>query len=100
MAQHDDPRVDGMFRRDAIGALPAVVLVWLLYAFTYYTLSEVFNQLGLSALMGGLALCVLVLNASSIIAMIKHFSEDRTAIYSRDLYYLDLLRTNRAGGSK
>lgn len=95
---HHDPRVDGMFQRDAIGALATVALVWLLYAFIYYTLAGVFEQLGLTYLMAGLGLCVLILNASSIIAMIKHFSEDRNAIYSRDLYYLDLLRDNRVGG--
>jgi hypothetical protein len=98
MTQHDDPRVDGMFRRDAFGALAAVVLVWLLYAFIFYIMAGVFGELGLTALATGLAVCVLILNASSIIAMIKHFSEDRTAIYSRDLYYLDVLRSNRAGG--
>ena len=87
-----------MFLRDAVGALAAVLMVWALYAFIFFVMSGVFAELGLTAVMAGLALCVLILNASSIIAMIKHFGEDRTAIYSRDLYYLDLMRNNRMGG--
>ncbi|ACK51554.1 conserved hypothetical protein [Methylocella silvestris BL2] len=95
---HHDPRVDGMFRRDSIAALGALALVWALYAFIYYTMDGVFAELGLNGLMSILALCVLLLNFVAVIAMIRHYSEDRTAIYSRDLYYLDLLRSNRAGG--
>ncbi|WP_374309509.1 hypothetical protein [Methylocella sp.] len=94
---HSDPRVDRMFRRDVIGALGAVTAVWLLYAFVYYSMSGVFSDLGIQWLTGALALCVLLLNLAAIIAMITHYSEDRAAIYSRDLYYLDLLRAQRKG---
>lgn len=95
---HHDERVDGMFRRDCVAAFGAIAAVWALYAFIYYTLHEIFGELGLNPLMSGLALTILLLNLAAVIAMIRHYSEDRTAIYSRDLYYLDMLRAQRTEG--
>jgi tRNA A37 threonylcarbamoyladenosine biosynthesis protein TsaE len=38
---------------------------------------------------------VLFLNTASTFAMIRHYSEDKSAIYGTDIYYLDQIRKAR-----
>lgn len=90
-----DPRVGSMFRRDCVAAGCAVLLVWLIYAFTFWMMRQAFEASGVLEMMIGLGACVLFLNTAAIVAMIRHYSEDRTAIYGTDIYYLDCLRAAR-----
>jgi hypothetical protein len=46
----------------------------------------------------GVGACVVLLNTAAIAAMIRHYREDRDAIYGTDLYYLDRLREMRRAG--
>ncbi|WP_336490413.1 hypothetical protein [Methylobacterium nigriterrae] len=92
---HQDPRVASMFRRDCAAAVCAVLLVWLIYAFTFWTMKPAFDAAGLTGPMVGLGACVLFLNTAAIVAMIRHYGEDRAAIYGTDIYYLDRLRAAR-----
>ncbi len=84
-----------MFRRDSIAAIGAVVTVWLIYAFTFWMMRPAFAASGLTGIMIGLGACVLFLNTAAVLAMIRHYGEDRAAIYGTDLYYLDRLRQSR-----
>lgn len=93
-----DPRVSAMFGRDRAAAILAVVLVWLVYAFTFWTMRQAFAATAVTPLMLGIGACVLLLNTAAIAAMIKHYGEDRAAIYGMDLYYLDRLRELRRKG--
>lgn len=93
-----DPRVSAMFGRDRAAALLAVCLVWLVYGFTFWTMRGAFAASGLTGLMIGIGLCVVLLNAAAVAAMIRHYGEDRAAIYGMDLYYLDRLRAMRRKG--
>ncbi|UMY16459.1 hypothetical protein MMB17_17365 [Methylobacterium organophilum] len=90
-----DPRVSAMFGRDRAAAILAVVIVWLVYAFTFWTMRQAFADSHVTALMVVLGICVVLLNTAAIVAMIRHYSEDRAAIYGMDLYYLDRLRALR-----
>ena len=92
---HQDPRVGRMFRRDSIAAIGAVITVWLIYAFTFWMMRPAFAASGLTGIMIGLGACVLFLNTAAVLAMIRHYGEDRAAIYGTDLYYLDRLRQSR-----
>ena len=88
----DDPRIASMFSKDCMWASGLLVVLWLLYAFVFY---EVWPNTGDSnvaialAISGGL---VLLFNTASIIAMIKHYSEDKQRIYGLDLHYLDIMQ--------
>ena len=91
-----DPRIESMFTKDCLWASGLLLILWLLYAFVFY---EVWPNTGdgnvalALAISGGL---VLLFNTASIIAMIKHYSEDKQRIYGLDLHYLDIMqRTKR-----
>jgi hypothetical protein len=87
-----DPRIGSMFSQDCLWASGLLLVLWLLYAFVFY---EVWpnageDSVGLAlAISGGL---VLLFNSASIVAMIKHYAEDKEHIYGLDLHYLDIMQ--------
>jgi hypothetical protein len=88
----DDSRIAAMFAGDRLWATGLLLVLWLLYAFVFY---EVWPNIGdgnvalALAISGGL---VLLFNTASIVAMLRHYSEDRDHIYGLDLHYLDIMR--------
>ncbi|WP_311276536.1 hypothetical protein [Methylobacterium sp. WCS2018Hpa-22] len=86
---NQDPRISSMFRRDSAAAAFAVVAVWLIYAFTFWSMWKAFESTNLLIPMAILGAIVLFLNTASTFAMIRHYSEDKSAIYGTDIYYLD-----------
>jgi hypothetical protein len=87
-----DPRIGSMFGQDSLWASGLLLVLWLLYAFVFYEVWSNTGQgyVGLAlAISGGL---VLLFNSASIVAMIKHYSEDKEHIYGLDLHYQDLMK--------
>lgn len=90
-----EQRISSMFSQDCLWASGLLIVLWLLYAFVFY---EVWPNTGegnvsLALLIsGGL---VLLFNTASIIAMIKHYSDDKERIYGLDLHYLDIMRKTK-----
>lgn len=93
--QHQDPRIASMFKRDCASAAFAVLAVWLIYAFTFWTMWQVFEAAHLLVPMAILGAIVLFLNTASTVAMIRHYNHDKAAIYGTDIYYLDQIRAVR-----
>lgn len=93
-----DVRVAAMFGRDRAAAIFAVGMVWFVYAFTFWTMRQACDTCGITYLVLGGGACVVLLNTAAIAAMIRHYREDRDAIYGTDLYYLDRLREMRRAG--
>lgn len=87
-----DPRIARMFRKDCLWSSGLLLVLWLIYAFVFY---EVWPNTGdgnvalALAISGGL---VLLFNTASIVAMVKHYSEDKQRIYGLDLHYLDIMQ--------
>lgn len=90
-----DPRIQSMFSKDRLWALGLLVTLWVLYAFVFY---EVWPNTGNDnvslalAISGGL---VLLFNSASIIAMIKHYADDKQRIYGLDLHYQDIMNKTK-----
>ena len=90
-----DPRIQSMFSQDRLWALGLLIVLWLLYAFVFY---EVWPNTGNDnvslalAISGGL---VLLFNSASIIAMIKHYADDKQRIYGLDLHYQDIMNKKK-----
>ena len=63
-----DARVDRMHKRDRIGALAFILALWI---------------------------TVLIFNTASILAMLRHYADDRGFIYGLDLKHLDEMRRQR-----
>ncbi|GLK77170.1 hypothetical protein GCM10008171_24240 [Methylopila jiangsuensis] len=90
-----DPRVHSMFQKDCGCALLAVASVWAIYAFTYWMMAPAFAAVGVQWLMALLGLVVLLLNAAAVAALLRHYRDDKAAIYGTDIYYLDQLAAER-----
>ncbi len=93
-----DARVAAMFGRDRAAAIFAVGMVWLVYAFTFWTMRQACDACGVTMVLLGIGACVVLLNTAAIAAMIRHYREDQAAIYGTDLYYLDRQRAMRRTG--
>lgn len=90
-----DPRVEAMFRLDRAWAAVAVTVLWLTYAFVFFRTLSSASANGITAALvvaGGL---VLLFITTSIVALIRHYQEDKRHIYELDLHYLDEMKKNR-----
>ena len=82
-------RVESMFSRDRLTALAFVLALWITVLFVYFAIVPLVNNGALrSVLIVGAAL-LLLFNTASMIAMIKHYKEDRDHIYGLDIRHLD-----------
>lgn len=90
-----DPRVQTMFGRDRAAAWTAVAIVWAVYAFVFWRMADAFAASGLTWLMLALGGLVLLLNTAAVIALVRHYEEDKAAIYGSDIYYLDRIAAEK-----
>ena len=84
-----------MFSGDRTWAFVAVIVLWTLYGFVFWRLTQTAPAEGVLqalAVAGGL---VLLFNSASIIAMIKHYAEDKEHIYGLDIHYLDEMKKSK-----
>ena len=84
-----------MFSGDRTWAFVAVIVLWTLYGFVFWRLTQTAPADGVLqalAVAGGL---VLLFNSASIIAMIKHYAEDKEHIYGLDIHYLDEMKKSK-----
>lgn len=78
-----------MFARDRLWASGFVFVLWLVVLFVMLAVRPYIAGKGIEALCW-VAACVLVLfNTASIVAMIRHYAEDKDHIYSVDIRHLD-----------
>jgi hypothetical protein len=90
-----DARVDKMYARDKFAAYLCVATVWAVYLFIFWRMSGQFAATGLTVLMFALGALVLLLNTAAVVALIRHYREDKAAIYGTDIYYLDRIAAER-----
>lgn len=90
-----DPRIASLYGGDRFWSISSLLLLWLLYAYTLYSVMPFLDtpeELYLLAVGGAL---VLLFNTASILVMVAHLSEDRDEIYGLDLHYLDVANKNK-----
>ena len=92
MSDNMNQRIEAMFSKDRLWAWGFVILLWCSYAYVFFAIDQIITDPGIRmALIIGGAL-VLLYNTASIGAMIKHYKEDKTSIYSIDIRHLDEMR--------
>ncbi len=90
-----DARIDRMHKRDRLGALAFVAALWITVLFvlgSVWSLVTVPELRIILLISGGL---VLIFNTASILAMLRHYADDRDFIYGLDLKHLDEMRRQR-----
>ena len=82
-------RIDRMFHRDALAAGALILVLWVIILFVILGVRAFIPNPEIEVLcwIGGALL--LLFNTASIVAMIKHYGEDKTHIYAVDIRHLD-----------
>ena len=86
-----DPRIESMYRNDRAWALVALLVLWMTTVFVFFQIAPntdagVFIALAIGAGM------VLLFNTASIIALLKHYAEDKQHLYGLDVHYIDEMK--------
>lgn len=97
MAEPIASRIDRMFARDRLMAIMLVVLLWLCTAFVYFAVDKFVTDGGIRIALIIAALLLLAFNTASIVAMIRHYREDKEHIYGLDIRHLDENRSSSSG---
>ena len=85
-------RAEAMHARDRWSAMLILAVLWATLIYTYAAVPHGFlgTPIGLVLLVS--AVLLLLFNTSSVLAMLRHYREDRDYIYGQDLHNLDLNR--------
>lgn len=88
-------RIQKMFQGDAVFACGFLVVLWAVYFFVFFSIPAPMMEHSVAPvlLIGGAL--VLLFNTAAIIAMLVHYSHDKTAIYGLDIRHLDAMREAR-----
>lgn len=87
-------RIDAMLSRDRAMAWVFVVSLWITIGFVYFAIDQFITDGALRVVLTIGALLILIFNTASMLAMIKHYQDDRDHIYGLDIKHLD---ENRLG---
>lgn len=88
---HLRDRVDRMFWRDSRVAITLVVVLWLTIFFVILAVRP-YMPPGVEIVCWVSAAILLLYNTSSIVAMLRHYAEDKGHIYPIDIHHLDSRR--------
>lgn len=87
-------RIDAMFSRDKAMAWVFIVLLWVSIAFVYFAIIGFVEDGAMRVVLSIGALLLLIFNTASMLAMIRHYAQDKDHIYGLDIKHLD---ENRLG---
>lgn len=90
-------RIEAMFIRDRIMAIAFIAVVWLAVGFVYFAVNAWVDDTGVRLALSVAAALILLFNSASMIAMIRHYAEDKQFIYELDIRHLDESRAAKAG---
>ena len=88
-------RIDAMFRRDRAWAIAFVIFLWLAVGVVYFSVTHLVLIDGVKTALSVAALLVLIFNTASMIAMIRHYDNDKDFIYGIDIRHLDEERSRQ-----
>jgi hypothetical protein len=90
-----DARIDRMHQRDRRGAVAFVVFLWLTVLFALFTMWPLIGNGGIRIVLAVAAVLVLAFNTAAIMAMLRHYHDDKSFIYGLDIKHLDEMRRRK-----
>ncbi|TIT98081.1 MAG: hypothetical protein E5W55_07575 [Mesorhizobium sp.] len=88
-------RIDRMHARDRAGLLVFVVVLWGTLLFALFSVWPFISIPAMRVILSVACGLVLVFNTAAIIAMLRHYVEDKHFIYGLDIKHLDEMRRRR-----
>ncbi len=89
MKQDMPTRIQAMFERDRLWASAFVVVLWLVVMFVILAVRPYIANKLIEVVCWVSAALLVLFNTASIVAMIRHYSDDKENIYSVDIRHLD-----------
>lgn len=90
-------RIGAMHRRDTLVAWAFVLGLWFAVIFVAITTWNLAPNGITRAMLLGAGTVILVFNTAAILAMLRHYREDRDFMYGLDIKFLDASRAARKG---
>lgn len=84
-----EARIDKMHQGDRRGALAFVIALWLTMLFALFTMWPLIGNGGIRVVLAISAVLVLAFNTAAIMAMLRHYKDDKSFIYGLDIMHLD-----------
>ncbi len=95
---HLSRRIDQMHMRDRAGLIAFVVVLWCTMLFALFTVWPFIAVPAIRIILAVFCGLVLLFNTAAIVAMLRHYVEDKEFIYGLDLKHLDEMRARRRKG--
>ena len=90
-----DSRIDSMHQRDRLGAMAFVAGLWVTVLFALFTVWPLIGDGSIRIVLAVSATLVLAFNTAAIVAMLRHYSDDKAFIYGLDIMHLDEMRRRK-----
>ncbi len=90
-----EERIARMHSRDRAGLIAFVLVLWCTLLFTIFSIWSYISVPAIQAILVIAGGFVLALNSAAVLAMLRHYDEDRHFIYGLDLKHLDEMRRRR-----
>ncbi|AWC25948.1 hypothetical protein WHT83_25530 (plasmid) [Aminobacter sp. P9b] len=90
-----EQRIDKMHRRDRAGLVIFVVVLWCTMLFALFSVWSYISLPAIRVILSIACALVLTFNTAAIVAMLRHYVEDKHFIYGLDLKHLDEMRRRR-----
>ena len=88
-------RIESIYRSDCRAAWAFVAALWLVIGFVLIAVWGMVDDPGVHAVLVVAAVLLLAFNSASILAMVRHYAEDKAFIYGLDLKHQDALEAQR-----
>ncbi|WP_421914050.1 hypothetical protein [Mesorhizobium sp.] len=89
-------RIEALYRSDLRGCLLLIVCLWATILFVLVMTWPYIPNMGIRAVVAAAATAVLVFNTAAILAMVKHYKEDKDFIYGLDIKNADAFRNRKS----
>lgn len=90
-----EQRISRMHARDRAGLIAFVLVLWCTLLFTIFSIWSYISVPAIQIILLVAGGFVLALNTAAVVAMLRHYDEDRHFIYGLDLKHLDEMRARR-----
>ena len=88
-------RIDAMHKRDRACLTAFVVVLWSTLLFALFRVWPYISLAPIGIILTVACVLVLIFNTAAIVAMLRHYDEDKHFIYSLDLKHLDEMRRHK-----
>lgn len=90
-----ETRIERMHQGDRRGAIAFVVGLWVAVLFVLFTMWPLVGDGGIRIVLAVAGIAVLAFNTAAIVAMLRHYHDDKHFIYGLDIKHLDEMRRRK-----